>query len=229
MQEMQETWIQSLSGTGLGRSPGGGNGKPLQYSCLENSMDRGAWQATVPRITKSQDWAHAHTHSEDSANLWQWFGKSGLGLTSLVLFSKSHNSSLLSDSPQRTVVKLSELICVKVHTWNVNTCSEQCHKITPPAIDIKLWFQISTYFHQKVEPHTCDKVWMRWCVIRRALGKLLSVMTGSGCWHTGDENLVNCVNLSKFAVPRMWKVTMAAFFTFGDFFWKKKVYAVEGF
>ena len=32
---------------GLGRSPGEGNGNPLQYSCLENSMDRGAWQATV--------------------------------------------------------------------------------------------------------------------------------------------------------------------------------------
>ena len=31
---------------GSGRSPGGENGKPLQYSCLENSMDRGAWQAT---------------------------------------------------------------------------------------------------------------------------------------------------------------------------------------
>ena len=33
---------------GLGRSPGGGNGNPLQYSGLENSMDRGAWWATVP-------------------------------------------------------------------------------------------------------------------------------------------------------------------------------------
>ena len=32
---------------GLGRSPGEGNGNPLQYSCLENPMDRGAWQATV--------------------------------------------------------------------------------------------------------------------------------------------------------------------------------------
>ena len=37
---------------GLGRSPVGGHGNPLQYSCLENSMDRGAWQATVHRITK---------------------------------------------------------------------------------------------------------------------------------------------------------------------------------
>ena len=40
---------------GSGRSPGGGNGNPLQYSCLENSMDRGAWQATVHWFTKSQD------------------------------------------------------------------------------------------------------------------------------------------------------------------------------
>ena len=39
---------------GLGRSPGEGNGYPLQYSCLENSMDRGAWQATVHRVAKSQ-------------------------------------------------------------------------------------------------------------------------------------------------------------------------------
>ena len=38
---------------GLGRSPGGGNGNPLQYSCLKNSMDRGAWQAIVYGVTKS--------------------------------------------------------------------------------------------------------------------------------------------------------------------------------
>ena len=39
---------------GLGRSPGEGNGNPLQYSCLENSMDRGAWQTTVHGVAKSQ-------------------------------------------------------------------------------------------------------------------------------------------------------------------------------
>ena len=38
---------------GLGKSPGGENGNPLQYSCLENPMDRGAWQAMVHRVTKS--------------------------------------------------------------------------------------------------------------------------------------------------------------------------------
>ena len=39
---------------GLERSPGGGNGNPPQYSCLENTMDRGAWQATVHRVAQSQ-------------------------------------------------------------------------------------------------------------------------------------------------------------------------------
>ena len=48
---MQETQVQFL---GSGRSPGEGNGNPLQYSHLENSMDRGAWQATVHGVRKSQ-------------------------------------------------------------------------------------------------------------------------------------------------------------------------------
>ena len=38
---------------GLGRSSGGGNGNPFQYSCLENPMDRGGWQATVHRVAMS--------------------------------------------------------------------------------------------------------------------------------------------------------------------------------
>ena len=41
---------------GSRRSPGGGNGNPLQYSCLENPMDRGAWRATVHGIAKSWAW-----------------------------------------------------------------------------------------------------------------------------------------------------------------------------
>jgi len=38
---------------GLGRSPGGGHGNPLQYSCLENSTDRGAWQTAIQGVAKS--------------------------------------------------------------------------------------------------------------------------------------------------------------------------------
>ena len=39
---------------GSGRSPGAGNGNPLKCSCLENPMDRGAWQAAICRVAKSQ-------------------------------------------------------------------------------------------------------------------------------------------------------------------------------
>ena len=46
---------------GSGRSPGGGNGNPLQYSCLKNPMDRGTWQAIVQRIAKSQTRLSTHT------------------------------------------------------------------------------------------------------------------------------------------------------------------------
>ena len=46
---MWETWVRSL-----GRNPGEENGNLLQYSCLENPMDRGAWWATVHSVTKSQ-------------------------------------------------------------------------------------------------------------------------------------------------------------------------------
>ena len=42
------------SAPGLGRSPGEGNGNLLQYTCLENPMDKGVWQATVRDVTKSQ-------------------------------------------------------------------------------------------------------------------------------------------------------------------------------
>ena len=45
---------------GSGRSPGVGNGNPLQSSCLEKSMDRGAWQATVHGVAKSRTQASVH-------------------------------------------------------------------------------------------------------------------------------------------------------------------------
>ena len=52
------------SGPGSGRSPGEGSGNPLQYSCLENSMDRGAYRATVHGVTKSQTQQNTHTHTQ---------------------------------------------------------------------------------------------------------------------------------------------------------------------
>ena len=48
---------------GLERSPGEGNGNALQYSCLKNSMDRGAWQALVHGVAKS--WARLGMHAQE--------------------------------------------------------------------------------------------------------------------------------------------------------------------
>ena len=56
--------------TGLGRSPGGGHGNPLQYSCLENPMDRRAWWATVHWVAEldmtvhTRIHTHTHTHTQ---------------------------------------------------------------------------------------------------------------------------------------------------------------------
>ena len=47
---------------GLGRSPGEGHDNPLQYSCLENPMDRGAWRATVHGVAKGQTQLNTHIH-----------------------------------------------------------------------------------------------------------------------------------------------------------------------
>ena len=55
----------------LGKSPGEGNGYPPQYSCLENSIDRGAWQATVHGVTNkhksecTNTHTHTHTHTHE--------------------------------------------------------------------------------------------------------------------------------------------------------------------
>ena len=58
-------WVGELGSIpGLGRSFGGGHGNPLQYSCLENPINREAWWATVPRVAKSQTrlkWLSMHT------------------------------------------------------------------------------------------------------------------------------------------------------------------------
>ena len=68
---------------------GEGNGNPLQYSCLENPMDKGAWKAIIHGVTKSQTWlknSHTHTHTYIlshiiSSSYWWWVG---------VLQGKSH-------------------------------------------------------------------------------------------------------------------------------------------
>ena len=70
MPAMWETWVWCL---GQGRSPGEGNGNQLQCSCLENSMNRGAWWATVHGVPKSQTWLRDYAqHSTEHTRMGPW-------------------------------------------------------------------------------------------------------------------------------------------------------------
>ena len=62
---MKETWVRSL---GWEDSPGRGHGNSLQYSCLENPMDRGAWQGAVHRVTKNWTWLSDHVYRKNVCN-----------------------------------------------------------------------------------------------------------------------------------------------------------------
>ena len=74
---------------GLGRSPGGGHGNPLQYSCLGNPVDRGAWWATVHGVTKSQTWL-----SE-----WTELNWNCLKYTHWIMISDSTNMTKITPPP----------------------------------------------------------------------------------------------------------------------------------
>ena len=70
-----ETWVRSLSPES-GRSPGGGHGNPLLYSCLENPMNREAWWVTVHGITKSRTllkWLSRYSHMTVLEQLWKYW------------------------------------------------------------------------------------------------------------------------------------------------------------
>ena len=102
----------------LGRSPGGGNGNPLQYSCLENAMDRGAWQAAVHGVTKSRTGPH-HTQR-------QYIERQNVQTTRLLLWKRRiilAVENFLSSGPGRNIygllknthqLSISCLICKQV-------------------------------------------------------------------------------------------------------------------
>ena len=60
---------------GWGRSPGEGHGNPLQYSCLENSMDRGTWRDTVHRVAEELDMSNSFTFNYVFRLPWWVIGK----------------------------------------------------------------------------------------------------------------------------------------------------------
>ena len=100
---------------GLGRSHGGRHGNPLLYSCLENPMDRGAWRATIHRVTKNWTWLkQLSTHAHLSP---AWLGTSRVRENcplkrrgSALLFAVCLSS--LSLAPVASVYGLGKLVCL---------------------------------------------------------------------------------------------------------------------
>jgi len=105
---------------GLERSPGEGNGNLLQYSCLENSMDRGAWWATAHEVTKRHDWATKHS----SVLIWNCIAISLLGSSPKDQrldaggweFGPSHRAAV-SITSHITVAMAPDLVFCTPKTW----------------------------------------------------------------------------------------------------------------
>ena len=150
---MQETWVQSL---GWEDPLEKGNVNPLQYLCLENPMDRGAWQATVRRVAKSQtrlrDFTftfHFHalekemaTHSNVLAWRIQWMGDPG-GLPSVGSRRVRHDWSDLAAAarvylqvPSKGVGVKSQICSNLVFEWEVFK-RERAEKL---GLIIILWY-----------------------------------------------------------------------------------------
>ena len=100
---------------GSERSPGEGYGYPLQYSCLENSMDRGAWQAIVHGVTKSQTrWSDKHFHFSQGLSSQEFLDRSSelCSNCDMKLFTDARNSSYFSS--ERKIYSQVAIICTTV-------------------------------------------------------------------------------------------------------------------
>ena len=113
---------------GSGRFPGKGHGKPLQYSCLENPMERGGWWATVHRVTKSltqlkqlstHTHRHTHTHAQTHTHIY----------TPHFLYPFLHCFHVLAIINKATI---SMLLLLLSHFSHVQLCATPCMDYSPP-------------------------------------------------------------------------------------------------
>ena len=112
---------------GLGRSPGAGNGNPLQYSYLENSMDRGAWRAIVHGVPKSQTWLSNQTQKQpDGRDALSKVRGKGMGL--LDPLQGCHSPSVFTRSPTQKLPTFFLLLCVCVFSTQSDNTSISPHR-----------------------------------------------------------------------------------------------------
>ena len=113
---------------GLERSSGEGNGNPLQYSCLENHIDRGAWQAAVHRVTKSRTWlkrlsthTHTHTHTHTVSFISSTIPDSTLELNLMTI--SEFVMGLLCEDPQQASLSVG-ILQASILEWAAMLISE---------------------------------------------------------------------------------------------------------
>ena len=106
---------------GLGRSPGEGNGNPLQYSCLENSTDWGAWSATVHGVTKSWTWLgdFTFTFTLRREEYIQVYSYRRISRQALDMFSQPW---CLWKFNLRFLLKISRIANLKEPVWSIVGC-----------------------------------------------------------------------------------------------------------
>ena len=134
---MQETWVRSLSG----RSPGEGNGNPLQYSCLKNPMDRGAWWDTVHGGRKESDTTE---RLQIKKNLKKYMRKVGGFLLfvffALILLLIDYSIIILYFCEMLGLIQVHVLI---THTWKLLVC------IFAASLEISFTFTFTWLMFQK--------------------------------------------------------------------------------
>ena len=153
---------------GSGRSPGGGNGNPFEYSCLENPTKRGAWWSTVHGVTKGQTWLSTHTcttqlyltHREYTILYSHYLGHSG----SLVSYL-FRETTTLSHHPAAAAAKSLQL------------CPTLCNPIdgSPPGSPIPRILQarilewVGISFSKKVKSLSCVRLFAAlWSIAHQA-------------------------------------------------------------
>ena len=112
---------------GLGRSPGEGNGNPLQYPCLENPMDRGAWWATVLGVARvGHDWTTKPTYLSPSIRVMAEGHMAGAQYCQVLLGEKA-----AEDFPEAGAVRgmahLPKL--ASLQTWEFSTPAGECERV----------------------------------------------------------------------------------------------------
>ena len=128
---------------GLGRSPGGGHGNPLQYSCLENHMDRESWWATVHGVAKSWTRVTEHIHMNSEPGKARWLAKGNLEEMPQISDSSYHKGMILSLSSPMCL--FTSTCFTTFHLCGNSFLQSQRPRVLPLATDLLARIQHSHY------------------------------------------------------------------------------------